>query len=76
MFERYYPLLFGYSNNDLINFYDDGILSKHLLVFDDIYYLETSDGFIMKNYEEMEELINNNIIDIIHKDGLKRLIKT
>ena len=76
LFERYYPLLFGYSNNDLINFYDDGILSKHLLVCNDIYYLETSDGFIKKSYDEMEELINDNNIDIMHKDGLKKFIKT
>ena len=73
LFERYYPLLFGYTNNDLISFYDTGILSKHLLKFRDIYYLETSDGFIEKNLDEIRELINDKKIDIKYQNDMDKL---
>lgn len=80
LFERYYSLLFGHTSNEIINFYDDGILSKHLLVSRDYYFLETKDGFIESNYDEIMDLINNNKITIKDDNSMqllcnKRLVK-
>ena len=78
-FERYYPLLFGYYNNKLIEFEDDSILGRHLLIFGDDYYLETKDGFINLDYEKLLELVDNNIIhiddSIFIQDNEKKHIK-
>ena len=75
LFERYYYLLFGYYNNELIEYDFDSILSKHLLIFGDKYYLETKDGFINIDYEQLLEFIENNNIQIdnsfIKKDTKK-----
>ena len=73
LFERYYPLLFGYNSNELISFYDEGIISKHLLVFDNKYYLETKDGFIEKSYDEIIALINTKIIDLKYEKDINKL---
>ena len=80
LLERYYSLLFGHTSNEIINFYDDGILSKHLLVSRDYYFLETKDGFIESNYDEIMDLINNNKITIKDDNSMellrnKRLVK-
>ena len=75
LFERYYPLLFGRVNNDLVDFYDSSIMSKHLLIVKDKYYLETDNGFVEKNYDEIIDLINNKGIDFKYENSLAKVYK-
>ena len=75
LFERYYPLLFDNINNSIIDYYDGGYICKYLLVFDDKYFLETRDGFIRLSYNQLINLVNNNLIDFKYKEKAKEFIK-
>lgn len=75
LFERYYPLLFGKVNNDIVDFYDNEILSKHLLLFNDSCYLENKDGFIKKSYEDVIDLINDKDITLKYDDNIYKVYR-
>ncbi len=75
LFERYYPLLFGKVNNDLVDFYDEGIISKHLIMFGDSYCLETKDGFVKKSYDEVIDLIENSNISLKYSTSKDKVYK-
>lgn len=75
LFERYYPLLFEDIENDVVDFYDSEIMSKHLLVFEDKYYLEGKNGFIETSYEEIMDLINTNKIHLKYERSISKVHK-
>ena len=75
LFERYYPLLFGNVDNDLIDIYDNAILSKHLIIYKDNYFLETNDGFINLDYEEIMNLIISQKIKIRYRSSINKIYK-
>ena len=75
LFERYYPLLFKDIDCESIGFYDFRVLSNHLLIVDDKYYLETENGFIEKSYDEIMDLISNNKISIRYESESKKLLR-
>lgn len=75
LFERYYPLLFKDIDCRSIDYYDNRVLSNHLLIFGNKYFLETEDGFIEKSYDEIKDLINDNKIIIRYENDSKKLLK-
>jgi len=75
LFERYYPLLFEDIDNSVVDFYDSEIMSKHLLIFDDKYYLESKNGFTQKSYDEIMDLINSNKIHLKYDRSISKVYK-
>ena len=76
LFERYYPYLFSGIDNSIIDVYDDGILSKHLLIFnldEKKYYLETNNGFREVRIEDIISFINSKKIVVKYKSDIKKI---
>ena len=76
IFERYYKLLFDDIGTEVIDFYDQGIMSKHLLEFiDGSYCIENDNGFRNISFEEIEDLISSEDITIKYDHVKEKLLK-
>ena len=76
IFERYYNLLFEGIDREIIEFFDGGVLSKHLLrLKDDRFLLETRNGFKKISYDEIVDLIMHDELRIRYDIAKEKILR-